>query len=472
MKITNKHNLPEGIVKAVTNDSYDKGNAHYSISQLIMPPQMLRLMQLHWNELTTDVADEIWKLFGSSVHYILDKSNQQIVEPTSEQKRQILEAVIDYSSKYTQGDPSSASDEEIILAYNGIKKAVENEPVEKNPLVNIEGRLYGSIGGIRISGKPDWYHTIIKQIEDYKVTQVYKVMKGDHSDWESQGNGYAWLLRENGEDPQTFKINAILKDWKPADAKRDPENYPQAPVEVVNIKLWKPLEQARFILDRIEKHESLKGVVDPEELFKIVPCTDSEKWHGTDTFAVKKRGGSRAVNGGVFTTIEEANQFLITKGADHFVEKRLGTNKRCEEYCLVKEFCAQRKFDIGEKDGHATVDLDSEPELPEEKPEVKPIEQKKKDIFADIDSLLKKKDEPIEEKESEPIKAGSKLEELMNKKDLTIPELTEKYDLLEKKAREKFETPKEETPEDTPEETKRPEDKDLLTDINDILRLI
>ena len=73
MIITNKKHLPQSIVDAVKKDYYSKGDAKFSVTGLLQPPQIRRLMVLNYDKLTTDVADEIWKLFGSAVHHILDR---------------------------------------------------------------------------------------------------------------------------------------------------------------------------------------------------------------------------------------------------------------------------------------------------------------------------------------------------------------------------------------------------------------
>jgi hypothetical protein len=41
--LTNKHGLPEAIVRAVMNDPYDRGNCDFTVTQLLQPPQLARL---------------------------------------------------------------------------------------------------------------------------------------------------------------------------------------------------------------------------------------------------------------------------------------------------------------------------------------------------------------------------------------------------------------------------------------------
>ena len=48
MKLTNNHNLPEAIVAAIMNDSYTKGDADISVTELLTPPQLRHLKLKHY----------------------------------------------------------------------------------------------------------------------------------------------------------------------------------------------------------------------------------------------------------------------------------------------------------------------------------------------------------------------------------------------------------------------------------------
>ena len=47
MKITNNANIPQPIVDAIKNDSYSKGKADISVTQLIAPAQIVALERKH-----------------------------------------------------------------------------------------------------------------------------------------------------------------------------------------------------------------------------------------------------------------------------------------------------------------------------------------------------------------------------------------------------------------------------------------
>ena len=74
MKITNKAGLPEAIVQAVRADPYDKGEARFSVTELIGPPIIRLLRQRHEDEVEEDAADRIWSLLGTAVHGVLERA--------------------------------------------------------------------------------------------------------------------------------------------------------------------------------------------------------------------------------------------------------------------------------------------------------------------------------------------------------------------------------------------------------------
>lgn len=47
MKYTNKFNLPDGLARAVMNDPYSKGDADFSVTELLDPPQLTQFRKPH-----------------------------------------------------------------------------------------------------------------------------------------------------------------------------------------------------------------------------------------------------------------------------------------------------------------------------------------------------------------------------------------------------------------------------------------
>src|SRR5690606_17855250 len=157
-------------------------------------------------------------------------------------------------------------------------------------------------------GKPDWYKDA--RIEDYKVTSVWKIIKEDYQDWTFQLNGYALLSEYNKRPVKELQINAILKDWKKFEyeQKRGDGRYPAQAVAKVQIPLWSSLDTLQIILDKLKDHERLRDISDPETLYKLRPCTDEEKWHQKDSYAIIKNGSKRATK--VYDNLQEAREDL------------------------------------------------------------------------------------------------------------------------------------------------------------------
>ena len=70
MKITNKLGLPQPLVDAV---SMREPSDSYSASMLMQSPRMVWLKRRHFHKVEKDVSEQIWALFGTAVHGIIEK---------------------------------------------------------------------------------------------------------------------------------------------------------------------------------------------------------------------------------------------------------------------------------------------------------------------------------------------------------------------------------------------------------------
>ena len=75
MQITNKLNLPYGLVKAVSPEPHNKPG-EISATTLIQGMKQVILTQRHWEDLEDDVADRIWAVFGTAVHALLETEGE------------------------------------------------------------------------------------------------------------------------------------------------------------------------------------------------------------------------------------------------------------------------------------------------------------------------------------------------------------------------------------------------------------
>lgn len=284
MKITNKHGLPEPIVRAVKNDPYTY-SGHISVTQLIKPPRQRWLEIRHDDELEVDVVDRLWTLMGSAVHGVLEQAEDKHSE-------EIMEA-----------------------------------------------RVTHQFGDYLVSGKPDLW-TSPDLLQDYKFTTVWSTIKGLKSEWEQQLNMLAYLYRSVGFEVNRAEVVAIYRDWSRAKAAVD-KSYPQLGAEVVPVPLWKSYEVEDFILDRLKKHMSCKEYSDAH----LPQCTPEEMWQKETTYAVMKNNNKRATR--VFDLKLDAQELaaeLEEKGAGkdtYTIVERPGECTRCEHYCSVKNFCNQ-----------------------------------------------------------------------------------------------------------------------------------
>jgi hypothetical protein len=286
MEITNNYNLPKSFVDFARNDKYSKGQADISVTTLIDSPRVRLMREQHHDDRVVDVVDNIWALFGTAVHHVLEST----------------------------------------------------EPADN---VVLEERLFTKINGWVLSGAVDhqkvWEHLV--EITDYKVTSVWSVIHGK-IDWERQLNVYAYLVQKNkGKKVTKLSICAILRDWNRRDAQNKP-NYPQAPVVMVDIPMWDEMTRIEYIHKRIKLHQEAQVLYDMENNFPL--CSDEERWKRDDAWAVKKKGLKRAMR--VFDNEDEAKVFSEAQEVPTEIEHRAGEYVRCNgDYCGVAQFCSQYK---------------------------------------------------------------------------------------------------------------------------------
>ena len=289
MKYTNKHNIPQEIINAVHNDNYSRGKATISATGLLQPPRIRLLAQEHYDKLTIDVSDEIWKLLGQSVHTILERANEDNEDTITEQ------------------------------------------------------RMFATVKDWTVSGQTDSIDVKSNTLKDYKVTSVWSIvsaLKEGKAEWEQQLNIYAYLYKQNtGKTIDQLNIIAIARDWNKNQYLRSGGDYPPSPITVLNIDLWSDEEQEAFIKQRVSIHQEAE--VDYLINDKLPLCTDEERWRRKDTYRVEKKGRKTAVR--VLDTQEEADEYI----GGHKDSKLLkvveakGECVRCANYCDVAEFCNQ-----------------------------------------------------------------------------------------------------------------------------------
>ena len=285
MKITNKFNVPETLVALATRDYYTKGKSDYSVTEIISPPRIQRLRREHFEEIEQDVSDMLWMLLGTALHVVAERS-----------------------------EVSGHTNEE---------------------------RLSVGIDGIILSGAIDLQKDEADgiTITDYKFTSAWALMN-DKPEWEQQQNIYKYLVERVKKKPvKGLKICALIRDWSRRDA-QNKADYPQAPIQVIDIPMWTFDRTEHFIKERVEMHRDSKVNADWGEELPL--CSDEERWVRQTTYAVKKDGRKTAIR--VFDTQDEADALLkeMPEKDKGFIEIRKGEAVRCTgNFCGVSQWCSQ-----------------------------------------------------------------------------------------------------------------------------------
>ena len=177
-----------------------------------------------------------------------------------------------------------------------------------------------------IAGRPDLW--INNEIHDYKVTSVWSYIYGK-PEWEIQLNVYAWLFDKFSFRTNKLKIYAILRDWQRNKALGN-NDYPVIPFAEIGVLLWPLKKTEEYIKQRLELHSKTD-----------VPCTPADQWEKPTKWALMKKGNKRATK--IFDKYEIAERVRMDKDDKTlYVEERKGSKPRCEDYCIVRNFCNQK----------------------------------------------------------------------------------------------------------------------------------
>lgn len=290
MKITNKKNLPAPMFNFVNNDKQAPKDNVIRVTDLNKGIREIWLYERHYNELEQDVSEMIWLMFGTAFHDVVDQAEEK-----------------DHQIKET--------------------------------------RLEERIGNLILSGKFDLYDSKRKIVTDYKTCSVWKFKFEDFSDWERQTSIYCWLLRKAGFEVVGAEIVALMKDHSKSKARREAD-YPDLPTQTIHFPYddQKHEDTEEFILSRMAEIEQAMQLSDEE----LPLCTEEERWHSGDRYAVMKNKNKRALR--VLDSEEDAEKWMEDnshKGGTHIVH-RPGISRKCIDYCSVCEFCNYYKNEVAE----------------------------------------------------------------------------------------------------------------------------
>jgi len=286
MKYTNKHNLPDTVVKALLNSDKAQSVQGLRVTTLIDSPRISQLRKRHRDEMVEDVSNMVYRVLGSSIHKLFEESAQQLNDVVSEE------------------------------------------------------RLSHKVNGTVISGAIDYQFQSddLIDLKDYKSTSVYSVMMGPKIEWEQQLNVYSYLVRHaKGLKVGSITVIAILRDWRRADAERRGD-YPASPIVEIPINLWPEDKQDKYVAERVRLHKVAEMEVG---LAPLPECNEEERWAAQEKWAVHTGAAKRATK--LFDTEKDAKEFA-SKSSNRKVIHRPPSYRRCEQdYCGVSKWCDQYK---------------------------------------------------------------------------------------------------------------------------------
>ena len=276
MKVTNKLNLPAAFVNAVSTTRHNAAGC-FSATTLNKGAKEIILSDRHFEEIEVDAADQVWAVWGTAVHALLE----------------------------SQPD-------------NNFHEEYFKVPVSES----------------YVTGQVDSYDMENATIYDWKTASVWKVQYADFDDWRRQGMTYAWLLQQSGLEVKKCRFVALLKDHSKTKAKND-SSYPQSPVFIYEFDVT-PEDMAETrdrILNKVLEIESAYELDDDA----IEPCSAEERWADGEKWAVMKNGRKTAIK--LFDNEADADAMAGEMGNAYYVEHRPAISRKCGEYCLCRDFC-------------------------------------------------------------------------------------------------------------------------------------
>ena len=283
MTITNVKNLPQAFVNAVSTEPHNK-DGEYSATTLNKGTKEILLTRRHWDDLTDDVADRIWAIWGTAVHALFE--------------------------------------------------------AEKDNCFH-EERFRVPVSHSIVTGQVDSYDMERGIINDWKTASVWKIQFGDFDDWKAQGMTYAWLMTQNGLEVKKCRFIALLKDHSKSKARTDSQ-YPQNPVYIYEFDVTPEAlaETGMRIEAKIKEIEEAENISDDV----ITPCSADERWADGEKWAVMKNGRKTAVK--LFDDSAAADAYAGELGNSYYVEHRPAISRKCIDYCTCKEFCSFYKNEV------------------------------------------------------------------------------------------------------------------------------
>jgi hypothetical protein len=347
----------EMVKRALTasDAAYSSGASYISATALIGEPLQRQLRLRHGREVTLDVTEGTWALFGSALHTVLelgegpgDLHERRFFtwHPTwgEEEESQCCSAPTE-----TSGEDEDTG-EPISVACTKCKRDCSWVVSGQADLLTADGVLY-----------------------DFKCSSAWAFRLEDgavKAEWEGQLNVLAHLIRHhhwyytkdhdkvdcpNGLTVKAARILAFIRDFSPTQCERNTEeckrsgeqpDYPLLPIHAVEAPLWTPSSADSFFDQRLRVHSRYDGVG-----VKTIPeCSPGQRWHKGDVWAVYKltkdnKKPARATKlfhsdrGQSDKDAWALADALKNEDKDAIVESRPGEDTKCAHYCGMRSVC-------------------------------------------------------------------------------------------------------------------------------------
>jgi len=91
MKITNKLNLPEPFVKAVSEKTYDNEGSWRTVTQLIGPPKIAAIKnKKHEEEIEVDASELVYTFQGETAHATIERAAKTMCKEGWQSEKEII----------------------------------------------------------------------------------------------------------------------------------------------------------------------------------------------------------------------------------------------------------------------------------------------------------------------------------------------------------------------------------------------
>ena len=350
--ITNKHNLPQTIVDAVALSNAPIGG-DISIPALIDAPQIRQLRKVH--RVDEDVTERVWSLFSNAVHHILERANIKSIEARAlktsiEMFRRKGQELV---TKATAPGNFNAEMEKQGVQYKNVADYLLSVlDAEFKGVISdrylFDTHMHVEIEGTQIATVISLYDKEEQTMYNYKLTSVWSyVYPESRKKWDAHENCNAYILQQHGYPVKKAVIVAIFRDWSKRNANVN-KDYPPQQIMEIPITLYGDAALAEYLKNRVYLHKQADNG-------NVVECDGKDRWATSEEYAIKAPKAKKGT-GPIEYTKKALRVFDNKKLADDFIrdnnhkydnklllEPRLGENRRCEEYCPVREVCPQYK---------------------------------------------------------------------------------------------------------------------------------